>query len=208
MSARIFVLGGRDVGRSFSVEERGVLGRAAECDVRLADRSISRIHAKLERIGERWFLEDQNSRNGIRRDGKRVRRVEVGDHDEFLLGELPIRIRLDTGVPAVPAALPKELEIEDEFVPETVDEEVELEQEIELEGEEEPAAAAAQDPRASYERRRSALLQERGKRGLLRGDLAQQPLWVRGLVTLFVLAFFVALTYVAFKAVSDLRAGL
>lgn len=212
MSARIFVLGGRDAGRSFVVAERGVLGRAPQCDVRLADRSISRIHAKLERIGGRWFLEDQGSRNGIRRGEKRVRRVEVSDHDEFLLGELPLRIRLDDAASAVPDALPADLDLESEppAVPGPAGE-VELEglepggpeeDEIVLEGVDD---APEDDGRAAYEARRRAVLAPRGRHGLLRGDLAQQPAWVRGVVTLFVLGVFAGLVYLAYRGVVQLR---
>lgn len=95
MSVQVFVLGGRDVGRSYTVEDTASLGRSPECEIALRDRSISRVHARLVREGASWFLEDQQSRNGVRHNGKRVRRVEVRDRDEFLLGELPIRICLD-----------------------------------------------------------------------------------------------------------------
>ena len=36
--------------------------------LQLASPAVSRLHAKLERIGESWFLEDMNSRNGCRRE--------------------------------------------------------------------------------------------------------------------------------------------
>ena len=40
MKAQLFILSGRDVGRSFDIGESAVLGRVAECEVTLHDRSI------------------------------------------------------------------------------------------------------------------------------------------------------------------------
>jgi pSer/pThr/pTyr-binding forkhead associated (FHA) protein len=92
--ARIFVLGGPDVGRSFEIRSRALLGRASDCEIRLHDRSISRHHARIEREGTSWVVVDQGSTNGVSKNGQRVARAELADCDEFLLGELPLRFRL------------------------------------------------------------------------------------------------------------------
>ena len=108
MGARLFVLGGRDVGRTFDLADDTVLGRGEECQVRLRDRSISRRHARIVREGERWILEDLESRNGIRIQGERVPGAELQDYDEFLLGDLPLRFRSGAAGDAS-AAAPSEL---------------------------------------------------------------------------------------------------
>jgi len=45
---------------------RLVLGCAEHCDLRIADGSISREHALLERKGDDYWLEDENSTTGTR----------------------------------------------------------------------------------------------------------------------------------------------
>jgi len=235
VSAQVFVLGGRDVGRSYTVDGTASLGRSPECEITLRDRSISRVHARLVREGESWYLEDRQSRNGLRHDGKRVTRVEVKDRDEFLLGELPIRIRLEAPgtegsaelefadeepavvvvtrvpelVPEGGAAEPEEVEVEIEGLELDLDEgpgpaaEEALGDEIDVE---EPRSAEEQR-RSHYElRRREILASDRG-RGFLRGDLAQQPAWIRMLAVAITLGLFAAVCYFSFKGVELLRGG-
>lgn len=70
----------RGAGASFSI------GRASSCDLTIADLSVSRVHAKLERTAEGWLLTDLSSTNGTRVNGWRVRgqvRVRAGDLVSF-----------------------------------------------------------------------------------------------------------------------------
>ncbi|HEY0935194.1 MAG TPA: FHA domain-containing protein, partial [Trebonia sp.] len=57
----------RGDGRRFSI------GRDASCDLAIADVSVSRRHAQLERTAEGWLLSDLESTNGTRVNGWRVR---------------------------------------------------------------------------------------------------------------------------------------
>src|SRR4029077_2983938 len=41
-----------------------ILGRSPECDLPIPSPSISRQHARLLRVEDRWFIEDMLSRNG------------------------------------------------------------------------------------------------------------------------------------------------
>lgn len=93
--AQLFVLSGPDVGKHFTLAEGDVLGRAPECSIQLRHASISRRHARVEREGERWFVVDEGSRNGVVHDTLRVTRLELVDQREFQLGELLLRFRAD-----------------------------------------------------------------------------------------------------------------
>ncbi|MCY3001704.1 MAG: FHA domain-containing protein [Planctomycetota bacterium] len=93
--AQLFVLSGPDVGKHFTLHEGDVLGRAPECSIQLRHASISRRHAHLEREGERWFVVDEGSRNGVVHESSRVTRLELVDQREFQLGELLLRFRAD-----------------------------------------------------------------------------------------------------------------
>lgn len=68
------------------------VGKLAGCvDHVLADDSVSRIHARFEREGERVFLTDLNSTNGTYKNGLRVQpqeTVELEPGDEVRFGKL------------------------------------------------------------------------------------------------------------------------
>jgi hypothetical protein len=62
------------------------IGRDASCDLAIADMSVSRLHAQLERTPDGWLLSDLESTNGTRVNGWRVRGkvpVRVGDLVSF-----------------------------------------------------------------------------------------------------------------------------
>jgi serine phosphatase RsbU (regulator of sigma subunit) len=72
-------------GAPFVHELRGdslVIGRAAGCDLALADPFLSRQHSRFFRRGERLFVEDLGSRNGTQVNGRPVHgptEVQPGD---------------------------------------------------------------------------------------------------------------------------------
>jgi hypothetical protein len=63
----------RGAGNLFSI------GRDASCDLMIADMTVSRVHARLERTPDGWLLTDLASTNGTRVNGWRVR------------GQVPVR---------------------------------------------------------------------------------------------------------------------
>ncbi len=82
-------------GTSFSI------GRTQDCDLRIADLSVSRRHAQLDRGEDGWLLSDLDSHNGTRVNGWLVREpvpVRVGDVLQFGSAMFVIR----DGTPAQP----------------------------------------------------------------------------------------------------------
>jgi hypothetical protein len=62
------------------------IGRDDECDLAIADMTVSRLHARLERTADGWLLTDLSSTNGTRVNGWRVRgqvQVKAGDVVSF-----------------------------------------------------------------------------------------------------------------------------
>jgi pSer/pThr/pTyr-binding forkhead associated (FHA) protein len=72
------------------------VGRGPACDVRLEwDGEVSRVHARLERLGDEWtFVDDGGSHNGSFVDGRRVRgRRRLRDGDIIILGRSALLFR-------------------------------------------------------------------------------------------------------------------
>ncbi len=95
MSAKLFVLSGKALGTIFSLQEATILGRGKDAGVRLADASVSRLHARIEPEGDGWRVTDLDSSNGIWVAGQRVETALLKDLDEFRAGALELRIRID-----------------------------------------------------------------------------------------------------------------
>ncbi len=77
----------RGTGDQFSI------GRDASCDLAIADMTVSRRHATLERTQDGWLLADLESTNGTRVNGWRVRgKVAVTPGDLVSFGNAEYRV--------------------------------------------------------------------------------------------------------------------
>jgi len=85
-------LGGK-VARWPLVGDEFVIGRGEEADIRLEDDSVSRRHVRVAIRGTRVGLEDLGSTNGLRVDGARVERGEVGINQWFVVGTVLMAVR-------------------------------------------------------------------------------------------------------------------
>ncbi len=73
-------------------EAGGVLGRAEDAAIRLADDSVSSHHAEFTWDGQTWWIRPLAQHNPIYRDGKRLpmAKVPLGHGGTLLLGKLTV----------------------------------------------------------------------------------------------------------------------
>ncbi len=95
-----------------TVEVRGGVARIGSgeiCELRLADRLVSRVHCEL-RLGEgAMTLIDLGSKNGTVVEGLRIREAVVPPGTVVRVGESAVRIQVDGGLGAVPISERTEL---------------------------------------------------------------------------------------------------
>jgi DNA-binding NtrC family response regulator len=77
------------------------IGRGHEADLQLPDPSVSRLHAKIFRVGRQYFLADLRSRNGTHAEGKRITQLALEDGRMFQVG--PFRIHFHRPASGFPA---------------------------------------------------------------------------------------------------------
>ena len=76
-----------------NLQEAAVIGSASDCAVRLADCTVSRLHAEIAwRPGGPW-IRDLGSRNGTRINGVQIEAAAVPDACTVSLGETDLTIR-------------------------------------------------------------------------------------------------------------------
>jgi serine phosphatase RsbU (regulator of sigma subunit) len=74
--------------------ESFVIGRSSKADLTIPDRSMSRMHARLYRDQETWFVEDLGSRNGTLLGGRPVDRpVRLGHGSVIQVGSTSVTLR-------------------------------------------------------------------------------------------------------------------
>ncbi len=67
------------------------LGRAADCELQIADAAVSQHHAELQSDGRRWWIKDCASRNGTFINGRQVQRQKLKSGDDIVIGQLKLR---------------------------------------------------------------------------------------------------------------------
>jgi hypothetical protein len=76
----------RESGEETELTPGLVVGRMADCALRLQDGSVSRRHARLELRGDSWWVVDQGSSNGTFRNGERGQEFELRSGDLITFG--------------------------------------------------------------------------------------------------------------------------
>ena len=83
------VVGG-ETGRRITIPDNATVGRLPECDVTLDDPSVSRRHARIQRKGDGWVVEDLGSTNGLKVNGSKVMQSDLVDGDQLALGSVQL----------------------------------------------------------------------------------------------------------------------
>ena len=110
----ITVLSGPDQGRSFRSDHDQVrIGRLGTCEVQLADRGISRLHATIRREAFGYAIYDENSTNGVEigNPAKRVFFARLEDGMVLRMSTTDVRVKFvydaKAAEPAAPARDPE-----------------------------------------------------------------------------------------------------
>ena len=85
--ALLLVKRGPNAGSTFLLEnERTTTGRRPDSDVFLDDVTVSHNHARIERRGDSFFVQDDGSLNGTYVNGERVEETKLASGDEIQIG--------------------------------------------------------------------------------------------------------------------------
>ncbi|MCP3914868.1 MAG: GAF domain-containing protein [bacterium] len=88
-----FRVGGES--RRFEFESGSArLGRGLDCDVLIDDRSVSRYHASVTRVGNAWELVDLDSSNGSFAQDRQVSRYRIVSEETLRLGAVEAHFRV------------------------------------------------------------------------------------------------------------------
>ncbi len=103
---KLLLSGGAGAGQVFALDKAIItIGRGSDCDIAIADASISRQHAQIVRQEMGWYLQDLGSRNGTAINGQRLGApARLEDGDLLTVGNIPLRYLADNPTPAATAA--------------------------------------------------------------------------------------------------------
>ncbi len=94
-------------GQRWVIEREILMGRDASCDIVIADRQVSRFHARISPTEQGILLEDLGSKNGTFRNGARLDdpailsdgdlvQISLAQHFVFLSSDATVPLEMDT----------------------------------------------------------------------------------------------------------------
>ena len=97
--AELRTIEGPIAGGVFALErESAVLGRHPDCDIVLDSGAVSRQHARIQRVDDKFYIEDMQSRNGTYVNGRQIReRCLLSDQDRITLCDVVVVFHADAG---------------------------------------------------------------------------------------------------------------
>ncbi len=91
---RFVLYEGKEVKEAWPVvKDEMRVGRSAECDIAIDDRTVSRVHARISRRPDRIVVEDLNSLNGTYINDDAIKRGHVEDGDVVSFGNVALIFR-------------------------------------------------------------------------------------------------------------------
>lgn len=108
------IVDGKEVKRC-EISTPTVVGRGEECDLRIVDAQVSRMHCRIEPAREGWVVVDLGSHNGTLLAGKPIDRQVLRDGDQLEVGSAILQFET-ARLSAELAALQKEIDVADREV--------------------------------------------------------------------------------------------
>jgi len=88
LPASLVVIRGESLGCCYEIGDAALtIGRSAQCDIHLAENSVSRHHCQIFREGERIRLRDLGSTNRTQVNDRPVHMVDLSDGDRIGVGQ-------------------------------------------------------------------------------------------------------------------------
>jgi len=80
------VVEGSSEPQKFEFTKTFRIGRDPECQVRLTDAAVSKVHLEVFFEKDKWWARDLNSTNGTFRGGKKITKLQLGARTKLILG--------------------------------------------------------------------------------------------------------------------------
>ena len=96
-----------DLARAEQARKRVIVGRAEDCDIRIASSAVSRHHCVIEPDEGDWIIRDLGSTHGVELQGVKIEQADIRDGLEVRVG--PAVLRFQAAAKRVAAEIAREM---------------------------------------------------------------------------------------------------
>ena len=87
MSVKIILIKDKPIGQFVVSADITSIGRKSECDISIKDPAVSGNHARIQKLGRNYVIEDLGSTNGVVYKGRKVKQQILKHNDVVSIGE-------------------------------------------------------------------------------------------------------------------------
>jgi pSer/pThr/pTyr-binding forkhead associated (FHA) protein len=96
-----------DLARAEAARKRIIIGRAEDCDIRIASGAVSRHHCAIEPDDDDWIIRDLGSTHGIEMEGVKIEQTGIKHGLEIRVG--PALLKFQSATARVAAEIAREM---------------------------------------------------------------------------------------------------
>ncbi|MFT7684894.1 MAG: pSer/pThr/pTyr-binding forkhead associated (FHA) protein [Candidatus Azotimanducaceae bacterium] len=94
MLVKIIVIKDKPIGQHVVTKDVTTIGRKSECDISIKDPAVSGNHARIQKVGEHYLVQDMGSTNGVYISGRPIKQQVLKHEDLLIIGEHQLKILL------------------------------------------------------------------------------------------------------------------
>jgi len=98
MPVKVIVSKGKPIDQFILTKDVSSIGRKSDCDISIKDPSVSGHHARVQKVGNNYLIQDLDSTNGVHVRGRRIKQHVLKNEDVVNIGEHSLKFMI-TGSP-------------------------------------------------------------------------------------------------------------
>ena len=94
MLVKIIVIKDKPIDQHVVTKDVTTIGRKSECDISIKDPAVSGNHARIQKVGDHYLVQDMGSTNGVYVAGRQIKQQVLKHEDLLVIGEHQLKILL------------------------------------------------------------------------------------------------------------------
>ena len=98
MLVKVIVVKDKPIEQIIINKDVMTIGRKSDCDISIKDPAVSGNHARIQRVGDNYLVQDMGSTNGVHIEGKAIKQQVLKHKDTIVIGEHQLKILMSDEV--------------------------------------------------------------------------------------------------------------
>lgn len=98
MLVKVIVIKDKPIDQYIVTKDVTTIGRKSDCDISIKDPAVSGNHARIQKVGDKYVIQDMGSTNGVHILGRLIKQQVLKNEDLLAIGEHQLKILISDDV--------------------------------------------------------------------------------------------------------------